>query len=473
MAYRKMPNDVYVPEEDDGGSSKGRAIFSSEMWVPFSSIRNIDALVRAATFNTVNNRTGDITSVELASVKPNHVAVARHLFTKEEWEDRVPDIEYINFHYESFDFGDRIKPRRGAQEQAWEAFAKAPNGVLNLACGKGKTVMALKKIAQRGHPAIVIVNNTGLMEQWIDRALEFLSVTREDIGIVQGKTEEWHKPLVIGMVQTLANRAEKGLVPIDIRQRFGTIVYDEVHHLSAQKFSLTAPLFFGARYGLTATPIREDGLENVYYSQIGGVFYTDIESDLNADIYVKELSTQPPIDPADILDVTGEFSAGKLYKFLGEQRLRNEEIIEMVENALSRGRRIICLTHSAAHPEILEQLVQGRQGWGSYKVGVVTGATPGESRTEIITNSDVTFATFQVAKEGLDAPALDTVIFTSPFSSWGGFQQGKGRVERKYDGKKSPMAILIDDINIGPAHRMCKKLQRKIVSHKLKIRTIK
>lgn len=473
MAYRKVPDAVYFPEDDDGRSSKGRAIYSSEMWVPISAIRNIDALIRAATFNTVNNRTGEVTSVELASVKSNHVVVARHLFTKEEWEDRVPDISYPELQYDKFNFGDKIKPRSGAQERAWDAFAAADHGVLNLACGKGKTVMALKKIAQRGYPAIVIVNNTGLMEQWIERALEFLSVTREDIGIVQGKTEEWDKPLVIGMVQTLANRAEKGVVPIDIRQRFGTVVYDEVHHLSAQKFSLTAPLFFGARYGLTATPIREDGLENVYYSQIGGVFYTDIESDLNADIFVKELSTQPPIDPTDILDVTGEFSAGKLYKFLGEQRLRNEEILEMVENALNKGRRVICLTHSAAHPEILEGLVKDRLGWKPYSVGVVTGATPGESRTEIIAKSDVTFATFQVAKEGLDAPALDTVIFTSPFSSWGGFQQGKGRVERKYKGKKSPIAILIDDVNIGPAHRMCKKLQGKIRSHRLKIRTIK
>lgn len=473
MARNKVPDEAYVPEIDEGRSCKGSAVYSSRMWVPFESIRNVDALVRAATFNTVNNRTGDITSIQLADVGPNHVSVARHLFTKGEWEDRVPDITYPTDRYEEFDFGDRVNPRKGAQELAWEAFSKADNGVLNLACGKGKTVMALKKIAQRGYPAIVIVNNAGLMEQWIERALEFLSVTREDIGIVQGKTSEWHKPLVIGMIQTLANRAEKGMVPIELRRRFGTIVYDEVHHLSAQKFSLTAPLFFGARYGLTATPVREDGLEQVYYSQIGGIFYTDIESDLNADVYLKELSTPPPIDPTDILDVTGEFSAGKLYKFLGEQRLRNEEIIEMVENALKKGRRIICLTHSAAHPEVLAQLVLDRRGWESYRVGVVTGATPGESRTGTITQSDVTFATFQVAKEGLDAPTLDTVIFTSPFSSWGGFQQGKGRVERKYRGKQPPIAILIDDINIGPAHRMVQKLKRKISSNRIKVRTIK
>lgn len=473
MAQYRAPDEVYVPEEDGGLSGKGEAFLSSDMWVPLECLRNVEALLRAATFSTENTRTGDVTSIRLAEVCRNHVRVARHLFTRAEWLERIPPFIEPEIHTESFDFGDKIVPRNPAQELAWDAFSKADHGVLNLACGKGKTVMALKKIAQRGVPAVVIVNNSGLMEQWIDRALEFLSVTREDIGIVQGKKEEWDKPLVIAMVQTLANRAVNNEVSLEVRKRFGTIVFDEVHHLSAQKFSQTAPLFFGARYGLTATPIREDGLENVYYSQIGGVFYSDIESDLDAKIYVKELNTDPPIDPSDIQDVTGEFSAGKLYKFLGEQRVRNEEIIEMVENALAKGRKIICLTHSAAHPEILRELVLDRKSWKSYKVGVVTGATPGDQRTSIITDSDVTFATFQVAKEGLDAPALDTVIFASPFSSWGGFQQGKGRVERKFEGKKEPIAILLDDKKIQPAHRMCKKLRGKIASRRHKIITIK
>lgn len=475
MGRYRTPDTLlnYFPEEDGGRAGDGSAFFSFDMWIPLDAVRNVDAVLRAATFSTVNSRTGETSSICLGRIQNNHVVVARHLFTEEEWSERIPPYSRPQVRFESFDFGDKIKPRSPAQQSAWEAFSKADHGVLNLACGKGKTVMALKKIAQRGHPAIVIVNNTGLMEQWIERALEFLSVTREDIGIVQGKKAEWDKPLVIAMVQTLANRAVKDDVPLEFRKRFGTVVFDEVHHLSAAKFSLTAPLFYGARYGLTATPVREDGLENVYYSQIGDIFYSDVESDLDADIYIKELDTDPPIDPSDIQDVTGEFSAGKLYKFLGEQRLRNEEIIELVENALLKGRKIICLTHSAQHPEILSNLVVDRKNWKSYKVGVVTGATPGEHRTEIISTSDVTFATFQVAKEGLDAPALDTVIFATPFSSWGGFQQGKGRVERKYKGKKSPIAILLDDKSISPAHRMCQKLRRKIALRKLKITTIK
>ena len=277
MAHKSAPPSVYFPEDDGGLAGRGRAFLSSDMWIPLESVRNIDALLRAATFSTVNSRTGDVTSLQLAVVEKHHVRTARHLFSDSEWSEKIGEYVVPEIAFEKFDFGDKIVPRSEAQERAWEAFSKAGNGVLNLACGKGKTVMALKKIAQRAVPAIVVVNNTGLMEQWIDRALEFLSIDREDIGIVQGKRSEWDKPLVIAMVQTLANRAESKDIPMEARRRFGTVIFDEVHHLSAAKFSQTAPVFFGARYGLTATPVREDGLEQV--AQWNTSFF--ISDDLN------------------------------------------------------------------------------------------------------------------------------------------------------------------------------------------------
>ena len=86
-------------------------------------------------------------------------------------------------------------------------------------------------------------------------------------------------------------------------------------------------------------------------------------------------------------------------------------------------------------------------------------------RAKIIEECKVTFATFQVAKEGLDAPSLDTVIFTTPFKAWGAFQQGKGRVERKKEGKKEPVVIVLEDYNIGPASGMCRSLKKSIVAH--------
>ena len=74
----------------------------------------------------------------------------------------------------------------------------------------------------------------------------------------------------------------------------------------------------------------------------------------------------------------------------------------------------------------------------------------------------MTFATFGVAREGLDVAALDTLIFASPFKAWGAFQQGKGRIERRHKDKKTPVVIVLDDYNFGPARAMCKHLRKSI-----------
>jgi superfamily II DNA or RNA helicase len=265
------------------------------------------------------------------------------------------------------------------------------------------------------------------------------------------------------MIHTLAKRADK--VPMSVRTRFGTIVFDEVHHLSAATFSQTAPLFFGNRYGLTATPKREDGLEDVYYSHIGGVFYSDLVGDLEAQIYFVKTQTRLPPNESVIRDTTGEFSAGKMYKYFAENDTRNNKIASVVEDALGKGRKILVLCHSKDHPEILREKFLDNPRMKRYTAGVVTGDTKGPDRTSTIESCDVTFATFGVAREGLDVARLDTLIFATPFKAWGSFQQGKGRIERRGPKKKEPIVVVIDDYKFGPAGAMCRHLRKAVAAH--------
>ena len=123
------------------------------------------------------------------------------------------------------------------------------------------------------------------------------------------------------------------------------------------------------------------------------------------------------------------------------------------------------LVHAKDHPEILLGDFVAKTCMTMYTAGAVSGKTPGPQRTQIIEDCDVTFATFQVAKEGLDVASLDTLVLATPFKSWGGFQQGKGRIERRYKNKKDPLVVVLDDVEIGPAHAMCKALRRQILAH--------
>lgn len=464
---------MYLPELDGGARILDEAFASASMWIPKSMVENRDAFIRATTVRTENSRTGEVKTISLAHSRKNHLVVARHLFTEEEWESRLGNwsIPAMEIFWDNFDFGDKISPRDKSQKEAWEAFSTAENGVLNLACGKGKTVMALKKIAQRGHPAIVIVNNRGLMDQWRERACEFLDIDEKDIGIVQGPKAEWDKPLVLAMIHSLANHAERGL-DMDHRLRFGTVIFDEVHHLSATKFSQTADLFFGNRYGLTATPTREDGLEDVYYAHIGRIFHSDLVGDLTAKIFFVKIPTPLPPNESIIQDKTGEFSAPKMYTYLANNEERNCRILKCVCDALDKGRKILVLAHSKAHPQILQDKFLDNKRMKGYTSGVVTGDTSGGDRTKIIRDSDVAFATFQVAKEGLDVAELDTLLFATPFKSWGAFQQGKGRIERQFNGKKDPIVLVMDDTYIGASTNMCRALKRGIVQNGLSFKTV-
>lgn len=447
---------TYVPEDDNGARARGRAILSADMWIPVETFVNPDAVIRMGTLHSANPR-GDGVSVNLVRREPHHLVMSRHLH--DDWSEKLVSWEVPDFEgaWEVVDFGDRVSLRNPEQERAWQALLLANNGVLNLACGKGKTVLALKKIAQRGHPALVIVNNEGLIDQWISRAREFLSLREDQIGVVQGKTAQWDRPLVIAMIHTLANRAAD--LPMKTRQRFGTVFFDEVHHLSASTFLRTAPLFYGARYGLTATLERGDGLEAAYYAHVGNPFYTDLQGELTAKVFFQSTNYGLDAGSPEMTDRRGEFSVGKLYTYLANVQRRNEMIVRLVVEALKSGRKMLVLTHSAAHPEILKDLMD-RAHPGAWDVGAVSGATPGPDRVRIIREAHVTFATAQVAREALDVPTLDTLMFVTPFKDWGAMQQGKGRIERLYPGKKDPIVVLLDDTGIGPATAMCRSMRR-------------
>lgn len=59
----------------------------------------------------------------------------------------------------------------------------------------------------------------------------------------------------------------------------------------------------------------------------------------------------------------------------------------------------------------------------------------------------VLFATFGLAKEGLDIPRLDTLVLASPHRDKATIIQSIGRIERKFEGKDKPICYdLVDPI---------------------------
>jgi len=346
------------------------------------------------------------------------------------------------------------EPRDEDQRQALEALGKSSGGILNLACGKGKTYLALKHASLVGCPLLVIVHNSFLLNQWVGDAItkHVVLPKGEKVGIIQEDQFDWKRPITVAMIQTLSSRFKEGKIPPEFREHFGMVVYDEVHHLAAPVFVTTAPLITGLRYGLTATEKRTDGFDFIYKYHIGDVFYSDLKQDLIPRIYFQLTPTYVDVTKPEVKDVNGELNIGKLRGFVGDLKDSNEFRAKCIREALDEGRKILCVSHSKNQLRNLHEMFPGS--------GLIIQETPTEERSKIVRNSRISFAISSLGFEGLDDDTIDTVFVLLPFKAPNDLQQVMGRCQRPKDEKKTPVVVIFDDVRIKPFHYMCHTMKK-------------
>ena len=346
---------------------------------------------------------------------------------------------------------------RDGQLEAWEALKEADRGILNLACGKGKTVMGWLKAAHEKVPTLIVSPQNAHLDNWIAELRQFFDYDGE-IGWIQGKRFEYDKDICVSTVQTLAARAEAGDLPADFYNRFGLVIYDECHIMAADFFSKASAIGSGIRLGLTATPTRTDRCEGVFYSHLGPVFYSDISQDLTPTIYV--LNTGVFYGEAErrkMNDRTGQLNIGKLHKTLADNADRNELIQEVIDECLKRGRTVYALSHGPEHIERFHAANPGST--------VIHGGTKSNERLERLNSGNLVFASIGVGAAAYNRKDLDTLILMTPFAARSHsaitFQQSVGRILRDLPGKKDPWVFLIMDSSIDVCKGMINSLIRE------------
>lgn len=347
-------------------------------------------------------------------------------------------------------WGCSASSRNEKEEEAWQALRSAHSGVLVLACGKGKSVQALRKIAYEGKKALVVVHTKDLLEQWVDEVAAWMSIdgrpiARSEIGIAQGKKAQFDRPICIALIHALSNG-----IPKEHADDFGIVVYDEAHHLSAPSWYGAAAAGRYQRIALTATPENKVGLQRLWMLHFGKEIYRDLSQETAPECFFIQTNTRIDMNDRSILDVTGELSLPLLYGVLGRDADRNEIIRSVLQDALDKERQVLCLSFSKDHCRTLHSMFDGS--------GLCTGDVPNaKERRKNLHQSDVTFGTMPLGKEGLDKKELDTVFVLMPFSNEGMLRQILGRVLRPYG--KPPIALFMEDIHIPPCRSLCKKLR--------------
>ena len=318
-----------------------------------------------------------------------------------------------------------------------EALAKgleAGHGILSLDCGFGKTVTAIALACRLGYRTMVVVHKEFLANQWEEKIKQFCP--NATIGRVQQNKLQTDCDFVIAMLQSLSTREYQ---PSDF-DSIGTMIVDEAHHICAKVFSQSLfKLCPKHIYGLSATPERKDGLTKVLHWFIGPTFFSAFREN-QRQVEVFPIKYECPLyNEMPPLQRNGKLSLVNMITELVEHPGRNAMIVKLVRDIYNQGRKLLVLSDRRFHCEFLHNKF-------SKSSGLYMGGMKQEKLDESA-EKPIIFATFSQAHEGLDIPALDTVILATPKSD---IKQSVGRILRETPGKKNDPHIydIIDNWSI-------------------------
>ena len=307
----------------------------------------------------------------------------------------------------------------------------------------GKTVVAAKLMSIFERTTLVLVHKEFLMDQWTERLKAFLGLSSEDIGYVQQDRCQYEgKKVVLAMVQSLM---ERDRYPEGFYAWPGLVISDECHRMAAPQFQLAIPQFPAKyRVGLTATPRRSDGLQPIFEWHIGKVIAKmQGGTEVTPKIYQVPFKCWVPDNYYIWKDAkTGKVKKlflGKLVSLLVDIDARNTWIAKEIVKATKADRKVMLLSDRREHLEVLKRLILGMTQ--EYSVGFYVGGMSKEER-EDAEKCNILLGTFQMAKEGLDIPEIDTLYLVTPKSD---VEQSIGRILRYHEDKKDPVVVDIVD----------------------------
>lgn len=329
-------------------------------------------------------------------------------------------------------------------------------GIVIAPCGAGKTQMGLAISAELGQQTLWITHTMDLLKQSMDRAISCLGLSGREIGLIQAENMTIGTHITFATVQTLSRRDIGMLAGV-----FGTVIVDECHLVykngeAARMFAdVVGKLPSLYRFGLTASEFRADGLIDTMYHVMGPKIYEVSQSALDDAGYVvhpeiryRESSfyfEMPESDDGEKDPLNCQMMLQAMRQDEARNRLIKDAIIECA------GYPTIVLADSLEH-------LQELSSWTATVCGAncvfVNGTTNKKKREKAIADmrdgrADILFATYQLAKLGLDIPRLSRLIMATPKRDKTSVQQAVGRIMRPDDGKPKPMVYDILDNSIS------------------------
>ena len=344
--------------------------------------------------------------------------------------------------------GSDIIPR-DYQRKAVNAMHLAKFGILKAPCSSGKTVM--------GH---LLAQKTGMRTLWLTHTKELLNQSKAVGEMILGKTDgrvgtvtdgkaNWGDTITYATVQTMVK-----LDPSEYKNRFDCVIVDECHRCNTKKASSQMSFVVNNiaaeyKFGLSATPETLDGYGKTVFCNLGDVKYEIKKEEL------EELNTIMPVDivpvftnwtyPEEALRANGTLDFHVAVEYMASDEERNQQIIGLIGDRptliLSNNIDHLCYMINELTDEQAERacLISTKHSEEILKKQILCKHTD-KARAEYMDmlrdgKLDIMFATYQLAKEGLNIPRLEQVIMAFPAVDENIITQSVGRVARCCDGK--------------------------------------
>ena len=324
---------------------------------------------------------------------------------------------------------------RQYQEHAAEGFWHGGSGVVVLPCGAGKTIVGAAAMAHAKATTLILVTNTVAARQWRDELLRRTTLNEDEIGEYSGAKKEI-RPVTIATYQVMTKKKNGVYAHLDLFDSYdwGLIIYDEVHLLPAPIFRFTADIQSRRRLGLTATLVREDGMEGEVFSLIGPKRF---------DVPWKEIESQGYIAPAECIEVRATLSETERLAYATAEV---EEKYRMCATTATKTKVVQALVEKHADDQVLvigQYITQLDELSEKLGVPMIKGETPVKEREELFaafrTGELKCLVVSKVANFSVDLPDATIAIQVSgAFGSRQEEAQRLGRILRpKSDGRSA------------------------------------
>lgn len=357
------------------------------------------------------------------------------------------------------------------QKDALSELLKNDMGLLSAGTGFGKTIVTLALIAKRKISTLIIVNTSALLEQWKKSIEEFLNIKPGSFNSGKNKLSGI---IDVALIQSLIEK-KTGIVK-KIEQTYGMIIIDECHHISAFSYEKVIKSFDSKFvYGLTATPIRRDGLEKIIFMQCGKILYSTTAKEMNKKQNFSHYLIPRFTTFHKIQKTSEEKSINGYYSELVENEARNDLIVSDIKKTIELGKTPLILSDRVSHLELIKEKIKDF----AQNVFLISGKGTVKHKKEVLDKianvpaieSMIILATGKYVGEGFDNPRLDTLFLIMPFSWKGTLSQYCGRIHRNYEGKNEVLIFDYIDICVPVFDKMYQKRLKGYKQLEYKIKT--